>query len=202
MPSKHTRLTTPVGTARWPRLSKPDTKFDKDGVYKVDLILSADDAAPVKTAIEEVMKAHIAQVKKEKPNLKKRADMPFVEEVDDGGNETGNWVFKFKLKAVGVNGEDRWEQRPLIIDSQTKPIDSESTEVGQGSLISVGCEIIPYISPMVGVGISLRLKVVQVVDLRESGSSVDDNWGFDVVEGFVANEQTSIKSEVAEDFEF
>ena len=55
---------------------------------------------------------------------------------------------------------------------------------------------------MVGVGISLRLKVVQVVDLRESGSSVDDNWGFDVVEGFVANEQTSIKSEVAEDFEF
>jgi len=202
MPSKHTRLTTPIGTARWPRLSKPDTKFDKDGVYKVDLILSAADAEPVKKQIQDVMKDHIEYVKRTKPALKKRADLPFVEEVDDGGNETGNWVFKFKLKAIGVNGDDRWEQRPIVMDSKKAPIDTTTVEVGQGSRISVGCEIVPYVSPMVGAGISLRLKVVQVVELRESGSSVGDDWGFDVVEGFVTNEKTSSTSSVEEDFDF
>lgn len=203
MPSKHLRLLTPVGTARWPRLCKPDTKFDKDGVYKVDLILSNDDANPLIKEIRQVLDGHVASIKKEKPSWKKKvADPPFFPEVDDADNETGNWIFKFKLKAVGVNGDDRWEQRPIIMDSHKTPIDTESIEVGQGSRMSVGCEVVPYLSPMVGAGVSLRLKIVQVVELRESGSSVGDDWGFDVVEGFVTNEQTSSQTVVEEGFDF
>jgi hypothetical protein len=41
------KLTSPVGTAIYPHLSKPDTKFNEDGEYRVNLRLSMDDAKPL-----------------------------------------------------------------------------------------------------------------------------------------------------------
>ena len=37
------QLTTPIGTAMYPKLITPDTKFNADGVYSCKLILSKDD---------------------------------------------------------------------------------------------------------------------------------------------------------------
>lgn len=205
MPSKHERMTSPVGIARWPRLSEPDTKFDKDGVYKVDLIVNGDDAKEMVSTIHRVLDTHMNEIKRQKPNWKKKVgNLPFTEEVDDQGNETGNMVFKFKLRAIGISGEDRWEQRPIVIDSQKTPMDMNEVRVGQGSKIRVGCEVVPYMSPMVGAGVSLRLKMVQVVELREASTSIDADWGFDVVEGFVTSEKkTTSESEAAgDDFDF
>ena len=40
-------FTTPKGIAQYPWLSKPDTKFSEEGDYKVNLILNAEEAAPI-----------------------------------------------------------------------------------------------------------------------------------------------------------
>ena len=37
MKKRNVRLTTDIGTALWPHLNEPDTKFDKDGSYSVNL---------------------------------------------------------------------------------------------------------------------------------------------------------------------
>ena len=47
MAEKLIEFTTPKGIAQYPWLSKPDTKFNEEGVYKVDLIIPKSDAIPL-----------------------------------------------------------------------------------------------------------------------------------------------------------
>ena len=189
MQNKHTRITTPIGVAKWPSLEKPDTKFDKDGCYKVDLIVQGDEADALVKEMSTVRDAHIETIKETKPKWKaKVSPLPVSDEVDDDENPTGAKVFKFKLKAVGINGEDRWEQRPIIMDSDGTPI-TKVPRIGGGSKLIVCADIIPYLSPMVGAGVSLRLKAVQLIDLVEYSSSSANDWNFTPQKGFKVSDQ-------------
>ena len=47
-------ITTPQGVALYPWLSKPDTEYNKDGEYKVNLVLSKKEAQPMIDTINEV----------------------------------------------------------------------------------------------------------------------------------------------------
>ena len=44
-------FTTPQGVAQYPWLSKPDTKFSEEGEYKVNVILTKEEATPPVTKI-------------------------------------------------------------------------------------------------------------------------------------------------------
>ena len=44
-------LTTPIGTAMYPKLVTPDTKFNADGVYSCKLIISKDDFETLEATI-------------------------------------------------------------------------------------------------------------------------------------------------------
>lgn len=66
-------LVTPKGLAVYPHLSKPDTKFNKDGVYTTKLKLEGEPAEVLAKTIDDAMKANILKVKaelKEKGKLK------------------------------------------------------------------------------------------------------------------------------------
>ena len=52
-------ITTPTGVALYPWLSKPDTKYNKDGEYKVDLVLSKKDAKPIIDDINGVFQENL-----------------------------------------------------------------------------------------------------------------------------------------------
>ena len=41
------KFTSPKGTAMWPWLSKPDTRFDAEGKYKSDLLVKKEDAKEI-----------------------------------------------------------------------------------------------------------------------------------------------------------
>ena len=64
---KAPRYVTPTGTAQYPYLTKPDTKFNPDGEYKCKLEVS-DPAAVAKltTFLDEQLEASIEKAKKEK----------------------------------------------------------------------------------------------------------------------------------------
>jgi hypothetical protein len=53
-------FTTPKGIAQYPWLSKPDTKFSEEGDYKVNLILSKEEAIPILKQINEVFAENVA----------------------------------------------------------------------------------------------------------------------------------------------
>ena len=88
-------VTTPLGTAYYAYIFTPDTKFDENGVYQVNLRMSKSDAKPlvkvIDNTIEETMEASTSK--------KKKLDPSFISHGCQG-NETGEIEFKFKQKAV------------------------------------------------------------------------------------------------------
>ena len=72
--------------------------------------------------------------------------------------------------------------------------------VGNGSKIKVGAEVVPYSTSMAGTGVTLRLKAVQVIELKSvSGGDSFESWSFSKEEGFKTNgEQKDIQEEVEE----
>ena len=43
-------ITTPIGTAVYPHLNEPDTKFEDDGVYTTQLRLTAEEADTIESS--------------------------------------------------------------------------------------------------------------------------------------------------------
>lgn len=193
--AKNPRYVTPAGTAQYPYLTKPDTKFNSDGEYKISLEIPARQAQEIVTFLDEQFEAAVAKAKKENPGKKiKQGDVPYS--VDD---DTGNVTVRFKLKAkVTPKNGDPFEQRPAIFDAKGKPITNVS--VGGGSKVKVAYELIPYFTAIAGAGISLRLKAVQVIDLKEfTGGAGADAFGFGEEEGYEAEETAAEQNGFSEE---
>jgi len=181
MSKKFARITSPLGTAVYPRLNAPDTKFDADGVYSVELELDPKDkaAAAFLTELTKAADAAYTETCKEKGGKKlKRSGLP-IKETDDSLVR-----IKFKLKAKAGNAEKSWAQKPVLFDAQGTALETPPN-IGSGSQIKVAFEIVPYFTAMVGAGISLRMKAVQICELREYTPGDNfDAYGFKATEGF------------------
>ena len=181
---KAERFVSPKGAAAYPYLTKPDTKFNPEGEYKVSLIVAGDDSSKIIALLTEKHKAAVAQVKKENAGKRvKEGELPFIE------NDDGTVTFKFKLKAkvIPKNGSP-FEQKPALFDAKGKPLTGEP-KVGGGSTIKVSYEVVPYYTTIAGVGVSLRLKAVQIIELKEySGGGNAESYGFCEEDGFEAGE--------------
>ena len=177
-------LVTPVGIAKWPYINRPDIQFNADGVYHVQLVMSKEDAEPVKEKLRTVLEDFINNsdnVRSKKSEL----NFPIKDEENDEGNPDGKVAIKLKLNAAGRSGKDFWENRPILKDAQNKPMNLNKYEVGAGSEIRVMAEIIPYSSPTAGNGVSLRMRAIQVLKLVPPGSG---GYDFSSQEGFKADE--------------
>tara|TARA_Y100001973_G_scaffold103542_1_gene171039 strand:+ start:511 stop:1113 length:603 start_codon:yes stop_codon:yes gene_type:complete len=168
------KRTSPQGTAVWPWLNEPDTRFDENGVYTVTLRLSAEDAEPFIEDLKQIFRdGYDAEVKKQKKQKLKLANMPWSDHEDDQGNETGLIDFKFKTKASYEYEGRKIDNRVHLIDAKCHPV---TDQIGGGSKIRVGFEPYVWYVPSMGVGMSLRLKAVQVIDLVQytQGQSTDE----------------------------
>ena len=166
-------FTTPKGIAQYPWLSKPDTKFNEEGEYKVNLVLPAEHAKPIVIQINEAFTENLKEeTKKNNGKDIKTANPPYTEELDDNGKPTGNIIIKFKSKAM---------YPPAIFDAQGNVM--KDSNIWGGSEIRVNGSIAPYYVPLIGAGVSLRLRAVQVIEYVEGGSGSADRFGFEEVEG-------------------
>ena len=74
-------------------------------------------------------------------------------------------------------------------DAKGKPLTGE-TKVGGGSVIKVSYEVVPYYTAIAGAGVSLRLKAVQIIELKAySGGGNAESYGFGEEEGFEADDE-------------
>ena len=201
MKKKFVRITTPVGTAIYPRLTTPDTKFDKDGVYSVDLEMDATDplVAQFLTGLNKAAdEAYKALCESKGGKKLKKAPMPIKE-------AEGDMIrIKFKLKAKAGNDEKSWTQKPAIFDATGMAIQTPPN-VGSGSRIKVAFEVVPFFTAMVGAGVSLRMKAVQILDLKEyTPGDRFDAYGFTAdPKGFTAQQAaTEATTDTDEDNDF
>lgn len=197
---KQEKFTTPKGVAVYPRLTEPDTKFNAAGVFSVKLRLSEEDAQPFIDRIEALAKEKFEAEKAElmkgdgkakaKAKSLKYADKPYKAAVDDNGDETGEIEINFKMNhKVTIKGKETLLY-PKIFDAAGKEL-KPAPAIWGGSVIKVAGQFNPF-STTVGVGVSLRLSAVQVLELVSSGGGNAESFGFGAEEGgFVAEANTS-----------
>jgi hypothetical protein len=187
--AKLTRYVTPLGTAQYPWLTKPDTKFNPDGDYTVALTFRDDDGQ-FSNMINNAAEESVANAKEQNSGKKiKETGAPITE------NDDGSITLKFKLKAkvTPKNGEP-FEQRPALFDAKGTPLGLD-TKIGGGTKMKVAFEMVPFYTALAGAGVSLRLKAAQVIDLVEySGGGDGSAYGFGKEDGYEAKDSTTEES--------
>lgn len=182
-----TQVTTPFGEALWAHLKEADKKFSELGDFKVNLKISEEDASALIRQIQEEKEKALITFKEEAKSEGKTAKaidkikLSDIDPYEEDDEEEGVYIFKFKRKAAYVkdSGEIMHFDVPLV-DSTGKTIpDDKKPNIGNGSVIRVIAELVPYHMATSGVGISLRLKKVQIKKLVEFSS---DGPGFDAIE--------------------
>jgi hypothetical protein len=180
---KAPRFVTPTGVAQYPHLTKPDTKFNPDGEYKVSLELDAHAAEEIVSFLDEQFEQAVASAKKENPGKKiKEGDVPY-----SVNEENGKVTVRFKLKAkVTPKKGEPWDQKVAIFDAKGQPITGE-IKIGGGTKMKVSYELVPYYTAIAGAGISLRVRAVQIIELVEYGSGAQaGSFGFGEEDGYEA----------------
>lgn len=189
--------TTPVGTGNYNYLFTPDTQFEKRGKFAVNLTLSDQDAAPLIKLYEETLAA-----RQKVENSNKRAPHNQYKALKDGGVE-----FKFKLinKVKKKDGTD-FEQRPKILNPD-KTV-AEKQPVYSGSKMKIAFQAVSWANPMQGVGVTLRLKAVQLIEVvsekpksnGDTKSDYDYGFGKEKVSNAVPSEKKEVSVSQEADF--
>lgn len=182
-----TLITTPFGSALWAHLVDPDKKFSELGDFKVNLKLDEKDAsALIRQIQEEKEKALLffqeeAKSEGKTPKAIAKIKISDIDPYEEDDEEEGLFIFKFKRKAAYLKdtGEVVHFEVPLSDATGRTIPDGKKPKIGNGSVIRVQAELVPYHMVTSGVGISLRLKKVQIKDLVEYSA---DGPGFDAIE--------------------
>ena len=195
---KFKRVTSPKGVALYPALNSPDTKFVPEGVYHCKLAFDPNDEAwaAFKEKVNGIVDEVLEYYKNEKPKLKKKLKplYPFVEETDGNGEETGREIFQTPKQAAVVKRKK--DDKPIklsvkLFDSKGKEIDPKTIDVGHGTTAKVAFDPVPYHkADDNSVGVALRLKAVQIIELSTYGASAED-MGFEEEEGFEYDEEAA-----------
>lgn len=163
--SKKKNIVSPRGVAMYPKLITPDTKFKTEGEYSVKLRIPEAAATPLVEMLDEQMEASYekaASDPKNKGKKIKRADPPYKQE------ESGEYVFHFKMTASGEYEGKKYTQRPVIADSKGTVIDPKvPLKIGSGTEMKVSFQLYPWWTALLGAGVSLRLKGAQILKLVE-----------------------------------
>jgi len=187
MANDNVKGVTQLGKAIYPHLNKADVRFQKEGVYKVTLELAPDNAKELLKHIDDgVKQAH----KESNSKSTKTANLPYKT------NEDGNLEVNFKCKASGITKTGQaWTQKPKVFDSKGTPL-AKGILVWGGTTMKVAYEVIPYSNNMLGSGVSLRLKAVQVHELVSGGGASADSYGFkEETNGYVTEAVESFPEE-------
>lgn len=195
MANQRVRMVTPIGIAQYPYLTSPDTKFNPDGEYRVNLILDPSDPGvqefleKLEELAEEAVEAEREKLRSaaKNPKLGEKAasqvqpQEPYSEELDSEGEPTGRFIVKFKSKAkVKRKDGSEFSIAPKLFDAQGKPWNLEETVMG-GARIRVN--FTPrgyYVAGTKAAGISLQLNAVQIIENSNGGDA--SFFGFAAVE--------------------
>ncbi len=171
------KFVTPVGTARYPKLSKPDTTGQyADGKYKTDLVFDEVGMSSMMKMLNEFAAKTLPDVKNPK--------LPV------GTSKDGATTYiKFK---GGLDKETGLGRKPSIMDAKRNPIPADVI-IGAGSKLKLAGSMADYANGP-NKGVTIYLEHVQVLELVE-GSDVDGANRFNDEDGFTVSDVTETASE-------
>jgi hypothetical protein len=151
-------LTTPRGIAKWPYLNEPDREFNPEGLFHTKLVCKIIDSAHIVKKINDMIAMEVKKQHDLNPEKEIKKSYPYTE-------EDGNFIFNFKMKASGVRKADKktFTQEPNIVNADLTQFD-KSLKIWSDSILKITFE--PYAWNMsIGIGCTLRIKSVQVLEL-------------------------------------
>lgn len=193
---KRKQFVTPSGVAIYPWLNKPDTKFVPEGEFKVNLRLTAEEAEQLINQLGQELDNFAAEAIKKDPKIKQfDKRMPFEEEIDDNGDLTGSYIFRFKQKAkINTKSGDSFDMKVALFDAKRTPT---TVKVGGGSTLKVAFTAWPYaMASSRSIGLTLRPSAVQILQLVELSGGDDANM-FDDEDGFEADTSAAAFSDTS-----
>lgn len=161
---------------QWVYLEYPDTKWNKDGVYRVEGIIAPSNPI-VKQVREQLMPKAMEYVKEANPNVKNIIPIEPFTELDDGSYQIKaktNAIFRF----TDSMGQERIKENVVrVFDRNVKPL--SASEIHRGDTVNLQVTAIPYYMPASrGYGISFRLAAVQLV---KKGDGLDSGVLFEAI---------------------
>lgn len=198
---KYPRATSPKGVAFFPRLNEPDYEYKAGGAFNTKLILPLKEAQMLMDEIDALAEPIYQQALKErKPADQKKKplvkELPYVEEYDEDGNETGNIIFRFSLNhKVSIKDKKTGEPKELVF--RPKFFDANGTamtkvpNIWAGSVLRINFEPCAFImQPTASAGITLRIHGVQIIKLVSGGSGSNESakdMGFGKEDGYTTD---------------
>lgn len=192
-------IISPKGKASYPRLNKPDTKFDPNGVYKAPLLVDTDEQAGgefkellddlADQAFEQAVKQAVeaGAYKTEALARKKvtRADLPYTVVEDEDGEETSVIKVNFKMKAHVVTKKgDEFDLKPKVFDAHKNEL-AKCPAVYSGSILRVAFKPVFWYTKKLGAGVKLQMEAVQIIELVSGSEGGDaDSYGFGEEDGY------------------
>lgn len=203
---------SPAGIAIFPFLNRPDEYKGKKS-FKTGLRIDGAESEALREKIEaetakvfEETKAKLEDQAKNGKDGKTKAKakaaleelttgLPFTEAVDDDGNGTGDYEFKFKCNAE-FEDKKSGDIKPIIVpifDAKKKHLNKTAKDkapsIWGGSTLKVAYSLVPYYVESAKVcGVSLRINGVQIIELVSGSGGNADAMGFGEEDGFEGNE--------------
>ena len=168
-------FTTPVGELVYPWITKPDTRYDPEGVFQTKLLLPLPNAQDLIAKLEKALHDFVGTLEVAKQKTYQINNV-FEEELDDDGEPTGNVLFKVKMKARVIPREgDAFSQQPVVVMADDgRAVDRP---VYGGTMAKLKGQIVPYTNAAQKVaGVTLRLRAVQVHELVSGTSDGGAFW--------------------------
>jgi len=141
------KYVTPKGSAIWPWLSVPDTRFDDQGKYKTDILVKSDDAKALAEKAKEI----------------------YIEEFGEKALSKAKWPFEIDEESGGVRFRAKSSKKPVLYDAGGNFI-KEDLSVGNGSVLKLSGVMSTY-NAGGNTGVTMYLNAVQVIDLVEFGGT-------------------------------
>lgn len=166
-----------------PWVNNPDTKFNTDGLFHVDLVAEGPDAEAMADKIEAASKAALAKhTDKMTPGEAKKWSLllPFEREEDEAGNPTGRIAFSFKQNAKLKDRDGNVKDVKISLRDAANQEFKAAVYSGSEGRVKYSMRDIAVASTRKA-GVRLDFGMVQVTRLQEAAG------GFEEVEGgFVA----------------
>lgn len=163
-------------------LTKPSTKFNKQGIFSTYILLDKKDGEALVNKMKEV---RTEQFKKYGKGTKvaELQCKPYEIVNEETGEATpdpkGRYILAAKANAYIEKGKIGY--RPQIINAKKQPV--KNISIGEGTIARLGVTLSGY-SVAGKTGVSVRLGMVQIIDLVEYTGGGFSTDMFDEEEGF------------------
>ena len=175
---KRSRMLTGVFPALWCWLSTPDTKFNADGEYRVDLVMTKEEATALVARCKEEITLQATEVRKQDNGKAAAWKTALPIKLYEGDDEElrGKYLVNFKQKI-----KKDFDFHVDLYDARKQEIKAGSIRIGNGSKINV-CFNIRVVADNINRAVRVLFHPIaaQIVDLVKWES----NYGFDEVDGF------------------